>query len=260
MRPSSPTSAKLVAVALAAIGTLASLPGSLLAQATPEVVPAPYKPIPITLPRVVDDPAFEAFRKQLADAAQKKDRTALAALIAANFFWVPEDTDLADPNKSGIENLAKAMGLDQPGAPGWERLANFAAERSGIPDPQRQGVLCAPAEPDYDERALDDLADATHTDASDWVYPVRDGVEVRSGREQSAPIVEKLGLHLVRVLPDDSAANAVFLTTAKVMTPSGKLGFVPTDTIKPLIGEQLCYAKPGGSWKIAGFLGGDPSQ
>jgi hypothetical protein len=28
----------------------------------------------------------------------------------------------------------------------------------------------------------------------------------------------------------------------------------------PIGGEQLCYTKEGGSWKIAGFLGGEPNR
>jgi hypothetical protein len=64
----------------------------------------------------------------------------------------------------------------------------------------------------------------------------------------------------VRVLPDDSPANAVLATFAKVLTAAGKVGYVPIDTILPLGGEQLCYLKDGSAWKIAGFLGGDPNH
>jgi hypothetical protein len=30
--------------------------------------------------------------------------------------------------------------------------------------------------------------------------------------------------------------------------------------ILPIGGEQLCYVKDGGIWKIAGFLGGEPNH
>ena len=73
-------------------------------------------------------------------------------------------------------------------------------------------------------------------------------------------MVDKLGLYLVRVLPDDSPANAVLATFAKVLTAGGKVGYVPIDTILPIGGEQLCYLKDAGTWKIAGFLGGEPNH
>ena len=89
-------------------------------------------------------------------------------------------------------------------------------------DPQRSGVFCSPAEPGFDDKAADELANATQTDASDWVFPIRDGVEVRATAKQDAPVVEKLGLYLVRVLPDDSPANAVLAAFVKVMTAVGQ--------------------------------------
>src|SRR5437763_105749 len=80
-------------------------------QAQAPAPPKPYKVVAVKLPEAVKDPTFEAFRKQLVAAAQKKDRAALGRMVARNFFWVPEDKDVADKKKSGIDNLAKAIGL-----------------------------------------------------------------------------------------------------------------------------------------------------
>jgi hypothetical protein len=234
-------------------------PASPQAQPAP-LPPGPYKPVPITVPAPLNDPSFDAFRKQLAALAQKKDRAGLAPLVAANFFWVPEDADLADKNKPGIDNLAKALGLDGADAIGWEAVTAYAAETTIMADPQRTGVFCAPAEPAYDDKAADELANTTQTDASDWGFPIRDGIEVRSAPKSDAPVVDKLGLYLVRILADDSPANAVLATFLKVMSSSGKSGYVPIDSVLPIGGEQLCYVKEASGWKIAGFLGGEPNQ
>jgi hypothetical protein len=265
------SSTHLVAAALAIAGVVAPMlaPMSVFAQAQPPAqapaqqpapVLGPYKPVAITLPPGVNDPSFDTFRKQLAEIASKKDRAALARLVAANFFWVPEDKDIADKQKSGIDNLAKALSLDGTDAFGWEALAAYAAETTVMADPQRKGVFCAPAEPVFDEKAADELANTTHTDAADWAFPIRDGIEVRAAAKPDAAVVDKLGLYLVRVLPDDSPANAVLASFAKVLTAGGKVGYVPIDTILPIGGEQLCYLKDGSAWKIAGFLGGEPNH
>jgi hypothetical protein len=226
----------------------------------PAVKPGPYKIVPIKLPTPVSDPTFQAFRKQLAEIAQKKDRAALAKLVAATFFWIPEDTDVADKQKAAIDNLAKAIGLDGQDAFGWDAITEYAGETTAQPDPQRQGVICAPGEPGFDEKAADELANATQTDASEWVYPTHDGVEMRSGPQPNAAVVEKLGLHLIRPIDDDSPANAVMATFLKVMAPSGKSGYVPVDAMRAVVGPQMCYVKDAGGWKIAGFLGGDPAH
>ena len=258
----------LVVTACAILGTLtptsvqAQTPGQAPppAEAPAAVPPGPYKPVPIILPVAVADPTFDAFRKQLADIAQKKDRAALARLVAANFFWIPEDADVADKSKSGIENLARAIGLDGRDALGWDAISGYAVERTAMSDPQRPGVLCAPGEPSFDEKLADELANTTQTDASDWGYPTKNGIEVRANPQANAPVVDKLGLHLVRVLPDDSPANAVTVSFVKVMTPTGKSGFVPINSVLPLVGEQMCYIKEGNAWKIAGYVGGEHSR
>ena len=248
------------------VTALLLLPALALAQAQPPAqgqppAPAqgPYKPVAITLPPSLNDPAYDAFRKQLGQVAQKKDRAGLARLVAAQFFWVPEDKDIADKSKSGMDNLAKALNIDGTDGFGWEALVAYAAEATVSADPQRQGVFCAPAEPAFDEKAADELANATHTDAADWAFPIRDGIEVRTAAKPDAAVVDKLGLHLVRVLADESPANAVMATFLKVLTPAGTVGYVPIDAVLPIGGEQLCYVKEGGNWKIAGFFGGEPN-
>src|SRR6187200_1144455 len=71
-------------------------------QAAPAAAPVkPYKPVALKLPTPVNDLTFDAFRKQLAEAAQKKDRAALAKLVVAqDFFWEGENGDKADKKKS----------------------------------------------------------------------------------------------------------------------------------------------------------------
>ena len=202
----SPRRSTAVPTAAPITGPSATFWGRTPARPASAPAPGPYKPLLITLPKPFDDPSFEAFRKQLAEVARRKDRATLARLVAASFFWVPEDTDVADKGKPAIESLSRALDLKEPS--GWETLANFAAEATAMPDPQHGGAMCAPAEPGFDDKAADELANTTQTDASDWVFPVRDGVEVRAQANASAPVVEKLGLFLIRVLPDDSPAPA----------------------------------------------------
>jgi len=228
-------------------------------QAAP-VPPGPYKPVPITLPPPLNDPSFGDFRKRLAEVAQNKDRAALAPLVAATFFWIPEDADIADKKLPAIDNVTKALSLGGADALGWDTLAAYAAESSTMPDPQRSGVICSPVEARFDEKAAEELAIATQTDGSDWVFPISDGIEVRADAKKDAPVIDKLGLYLVRILPDDSPLNAVHATFVKVMTPSGKVGYVPVESVLPIGGEQLCYVKEADGWKIAGFFGGEPNR
>src|SRR5262249_56156464 len=103
MRRPRPLSTHIVAAALAIAGALVPMP--VMAQAQPPAQPpaqapapvlGPYKPVPITLPPAVNDPSFGTFRNQLAEIPKNKDLAALARIVAANFFRIPENKDLPD--------------------------------------------------------------------------------------------------------------------------------------------------------------------
>ena len=71
----------------------------------------------------MNDPPSRRSAKQLGDAAQKKDRAALAKLVVAQgFFWEGENGDKADKKKSSADNLAAALGLANKQTDGWEIL------------------------------------------------------------------------------------------------------------------------------------------
>jgi len=249
----------ILGAGILAVFILAGAAAPALAQQPPQGQPAappkPYKVVPIQLPKPLGDASFDAFRKQLAGIAQKKDRAALARVVSQNFFWIPEEKDIADKKKPGLDNLAKAIGLDGANAPGWDFLSGAAEEASAQLNPDRKGVVCGPAEPAFDEKAAEELAGMTQTDPVEWAYPIRDGVQVRAAAQPNAAPVERLGLHLVRILEDSGVVPGLMV---RIVTPSGKLGYVPLDLVRPLITDQVCYVKEGNAWKIAGLLGGEP--
>ena len=217
----------------------------------------PYKAVAVTAPKPMDDPSFEAFRKQLGTIAEKKDRAALAALVSKSFFWMGEKGDKADKKKSGFDNLAKAIGLVGKDADdGWDTLAGFAADPTAAPYPEKKDTICAPAQPSFDDNEFGALLKATGTEDGDWGYPVQAGVEMRATAQPNSPVVEKLGAHFIRVLEDEAAGNQQ-VPMLKVVAPSGKTGYVPADAVSPLGNDEMCYVKEGGAWKIAGFSGGE---
>jgi hypothetical protein len=254
--------AALSAVALApdggfAQGQLPEPPQGFQPPPAPPPAPVkPYKPVAVTPAAAYSDPSFAAFRKNLADIAQRKDRAALAKdVVAQGFFWI-QDKDLADKSKSGIDNLAKAIGLDDPSGSGWDIIAAAADDSTLAEVPQSNGLFCAPAPPQFDPQALQALIEQTDTDPTDWAYPSADNVEVRAAAQDNAQVVEKLGAYFVRVLADAPAASAGQAQFLHLALPDGKTGFVPADAVAPLASDQICYRKAAGGWKIAGYIGG----
>jgi len=219
--------------------------------------PKPYDPVPVKPPVPSDDPSFAAFRKQLADVAQRKDKAALQKLVVSQgFFWESDSGDKANKKRSSFDNFAAAISLNDEQGSGWEVLASAAGDPTLEPDENHKGVSCGPASPQLDEGAFEALIKATGTDAEEWGYPQTAGLEVRAAAQPNAPVIETLGLNLVRVLPEEPVGPSP-PAMIRVVGPSGKVGYVPLAALSPVVFDQICYVKDGGSWKIAGYSGGD---
>lgn len=235
-------------LALAAVLAAASVA---LAQPAPS---RPYKAITVTPPAPVSDPALDVLRKQVGEAAQKKDRAALAPLVVAQgFFWQRDGHDRADKRKTGLDNLTAALSLDIKGGAGWDILYSYTDDPTASSSPVFKGVLCAPGEPSHNAAAFAELLKSTQSDASEWGYTLSPSTEVHDKPQANASIIEKLGPVFVRVAPDKTPGSAAY---QRIITPSGKAGFVTIDAVAPLGSDQLCYIKDAGVWKVGGYIGG----
>jgi len=225
-------------------------------QQLPFVPPAPYTALAVAPPKPYTDPSLAAFRQQLAAVAQKKDRAALAKLVLAkDFFWMKEEGNAAG-KKSGIEALATALSLAAKDGSGWETLSEFVSDETASPYPDRPNTVCSPAGPDFKTEDLEKLVAATKTDIAEWGFTAEENIEVKASAQANAPVIEKIGMIFVRVMPDLAPnASQEFM---RIVTPSGKVGFVPAEAINPLGSDQLCYGKDAaGAWKIVGMIGGE---
>jgi hypothetical protein len=218
----------------------------------------PYKPVVITPVTPLSDAGLDAMRKQLAEAARRRDRAALAKLVVAQgLFWWRQNRNTADKRKSGVDNLAAALNLNNKDSAGWDILAGYADDPGAAQSAEHRGAFCAPADPGFSRKDFDELIKATQSDASEWGYPVSAGIEVHAGPQANAPVIDRLGLTFVRVMPEATPTSAAYV---RIVTPNGKAGFVSIDTIAPIGNDQLCYVKDGHAWKIGGYIGGGEPQ
>jgi hypothetical protein len=218
--------------------------------------PAPYTALSVAPPKPSTDASLAAFRKDLVAIAQKKDRAALAKLVLAkDFFWLKEEGNAAG-KKSGIDALATALKLASKDGSGWEMLGELASDETAADYPDRPNTVCSPAGPDFKPDDLEKLVTATKTDLGDWGFTAAENIEVRSAAQANSPVIEKIGMIFVRVMPDTAPnASQDFM---RIVTPSGKVGFVAAEAINPLGSDQLCFGKDAaGAWKIVGMIGGE---
>ena len=252
-----------LAVLVAFAGTMtddlanAQQPAPQAQPAAPAVAPPKaYKQVAIQLPAAVNEPTFTSFRQQLADIAKRKDRAALQKFVVVkNFFWEGEGGNKLNAKASSFDNFANAISLDDKDGAGWEILAAAAAEQTLEADPDHTNVMCGPASPQIDEQSFVDLIKETGTDADEWGYPNTEKLEVRAASKPDAPVIETVSMGLIRVYPEENATTEP-QTMVRVVTPSGKLGYVPIASVLPIVTDQLCYINDAGGWKFAGYAGG----
>jgi hypothetical protein len=218
--------------------------------------PKSYQPVAVKPAEPFKDPSFDAFRNKLADVAKRKDRAGLQKLVVnQGFFWESDTGDKINKKKSSFDNLATAIALDDKEGSGWEILVAIANETSLEPVEDRKGVMCGPASPQLDEAAFEALIKATGTDAEEWGFPQSAGLEVRAAAQPNAPVIETLGMNLVRVMPEEPGNQPPAML--RVVGPSGKVGYVPIAALSPVVFDQMCYIKDAGGWKITGYAGGE---
>jgi hypothetical protein len=253
----------LLAAACTAPASAQGQPQAPAGQAQPQQqqlqlsAPKAYEPVAVKLAEPYKDPSFDAFRKQLADVVKRKDRAALQRLVVTQgFFWESESGDKINKKRSSFENFAAAVALDDKDGAGWELLALAAADPTVEPVEDRKDTMCSPASPQLDETKFEALIKATETDAEEWGFPLTPSLEVRAAAQPNAPVIETLGMNLVRVYPEEVTGNQP-PEMLRVVGPSGKVGYVPLTALAPIVFDQLCYVKQGGSWKITGYAGGE---
>ena len=127
-------------------------------------------------------------------------------VLAKDFFWMKEEGN-AVGKKTGIEALATALSLAAKDGSGWETLSELVSDETAMPYPDRPNTVCSPAGPDFKAEELEKLANATKTDIGDWGFTAQDNIEVQATAQPNAPVIDKLGMIFVRVMPD-TAPNA----------------------------------------------------
>ena len=125
----------------------------------PPPAPAkPYTPIAVKLPAPFNDPSFEAFRKQLGEIAReegpRRPRQAgrRAGLLLGRREGRPGRQE--EVRASTISRRRSCLGGKQP--VGWDMLQGYAADPTATAYPGKQGVICAPADPQFDEKQLEE--------------------------------------------------------------------------------------------------------
>ena len=231
----------------------------------------PYPEIKVEMLPVYDpEPAFAAMRRVFADAVAKKDSGALFALVGPTFVWTAQG-ELAgefDMGRDALHNFKvvfgfRNLGKDADGGvdkgPFWTALAAFAEDGTYYRASEGGNLICGPIGAAVSDEQLFEQAQKkinAADEVADWYFPIGDASVAKAPGDTAAPA--KLGKMAVPVLgsypPNQERQPGAPTTHFEVLLPSGKSGWVPAATVRPLVSERLCYAKTAsGEWKIVRY-------
>lgn len=232
----------------------------------------PYPEVKVELADAFQpDAAFTTMVKALRSAIEKKDATALFALVAPSFlitFAGGANADF-DPGRDAMHNFKVAFGFRAPdkdvdggveGGPFWESLADFARETTYYRPPNTSNLVCSPIAADVADESVYEQAN-TKVESPDedveWYVTLADTPVTKAPEDKGAPVarIGRMALPVLNTHPPAPAdGTAISFTHIEVLLPSGKTGWVPMTVAVPLQANRLCFAKtPNGEWKIAGL-------
>ena len=217
------------------------------------------------------DAAFDAMRKALAEAVAAKDAAALFRLVGPTFVWTveSESTEEFDMGRDALHNFKVAFGFrpfgqdaDGPveGGPFWDALAEIVKD-AGVVRPLENGnLLCGPITATVVSDAA--LAQAkkrieTQDETADWYHTLAE-TPVMKAPGDAGPPISRIGRIAVPVLdvhpPAPEGQPAPPITYLQILLPTGKTGWIAFAAARPLVRDQLCFAKTvSGEWKIASY-------
>lgn len=230
----------------------------------------PYPEIKVTVNQpYAPDAAFQKMHAAFAEAVAKKDAAALFGLVAPMFFWTVNGgpADGLDLGRNAVDNFKVVFGFRAPGkdqdggvenGPYWDVLEGFAGNATFYPANDASSLICGPLGAEVvDAQAYEQARKKVETgdDGAEWYFTLRETAVAKAPGDAGAPIA-KVGTIAVPLISTFPAAKdgqpAPQITHVEVLLPSSKSGWVPVNSVLPMVTDRLCYAKtPNGQWKLA---------
>jgi hypothetical protein len=246
-----------------------AIAAGLASPARAEVKKVAYPEVKVTLDTAYKpDAAFDKMRAAFADAVGKKDLDALSKLIAPMFLWTVggQPADQMDLGRDALHNFKvvfgfRALGKDTDGGvsdgPYWDALAVFTGDPTYYAANDAGNLVCGPLAADV---ADDDVFQQARKkveagdDAADWFFTLANTDVAKAPGDTGAPLAKigTIALPMLGVFPAPQQGQpAPQPTHIEVLLPSGKSGWIPAASVRPLFADHLCYAKTAdGQWKI----------
>jgi hypothetical protein len=243
---------------------------SMSSAALAGVKKVPYPEIKVTVNQpYAPDADFQKVQAAFAEAVAKRDAAALFGLVAPMFFWTVNGglADGLDLGRNAIDNFKvvfgfRVQGKDEDGGvedgPYWDVLEGFAGHSTFYAANDASTLICGPIGADVaDPQAYEQARKKVETgdDGAEWYFTLKETAVAKTPGDAGPPIakVGVIAMPLISTFPVAREGQPEpQITHVEVLLPSSKSGWVPVNSVLPMVTDRLCYAKtPNGQWKLA---------
>lgn len=197
------------------------------------------------------DASFEAFRRTLLDAAQRRDTEFVISILdrqIMNRFG----------GRGGVAEFREHWKPERPDSQLWEVLHTVLSNGGSFRVVEGERQFCAPYAYSEWMTVANQLPEIERT----WQYAAITGENVALRREPdaNAPAVAMLSYNIVRTDLERSVAipnREGSYTWVRVTTLSGKEGYVPGASVYGNHSYKACFEKAGERWLMTGLFVGD---
>lgn len=182
------------------------------------------------------DSSFQAFRKELLAAAQRRDKNYVFSITAP-------DIKYTFGRGEGLVDFKKHSGFSNPNHAIWEDLIEVLALGGVFESSGSQKTFCTP----YVFCKFPDKLDAFTN-----VAIIKPNVSVRQTPSVNAPVLETLSYDIVKKNQEYTDSQWI-----KITSPSNKQGYVLHQEVRSPIDYRAIFIKVNGRWKMRTFIAGD---
>jgi hypothetical protein len=196
-------------------------------------------------------PSFHSFREELVNAAKKRDSKFILSILAPDIL-----NSLG--GDGGIEEFKQEWKLDQPDSKFWDELLSILSMGGAFIDSGGAQEFCAPYVASQWKNLIKQLP--KDSDSDEYAAVIRENVVLRSKPDQDSPVVDNLSYDIIKFDSNTPASNeppVVDNQWVKIVTLSGKQGYVLSSDVRSPSDYHVCFKEVEGRWVMTIFAQGD---
>lgn len=197
------------------------------------------------------DSSFLSFREELLHAIRQRDSKFILSIVAPNILN-------SFGGEGGVDEFKEQWKLDQPDSKFWDELLSVLSMGGAFMNSDGVQEFCAPYVASQWEKVLKQLPDSS--DTYEYAAVIRENVPLRAQPDHNSPVIDTLSYDILKFNFSTPVSDEPLAGTnewEKVVTLSGKQGYILSKDVRSPLDYHACFKTIEGRWVMTMFVAGD---